>query len=236
MTQTLPSAAILLDLDGTLTDPREGIVGCIKYALKSVGVNIPVDEELASFIGPPLHESLTQLLGSESDAHLRDAITFYRERFTTRGMFENRVYPGISETLNKLRESGAFLYVATSKPQPFAERILEYFDLRRFFHGVYGSDLDGTRSNKADLIAFILEREGLSAPETAMIGDRAQDITGATANGIFAIGALWGYGSREELMSAGAAALCDEPGRLSETVSFNYPFNPTRAMKPARTG
>ena len=229
MPLTRPGAAILIDLDGTLTDPREGILGCLKHALERVGAAIPGDHQLEAFIGPPLHESLAQLLGADKPALLADAIAHYRNRFTTIGMFENRVYPGITQVLTELRESGASLFVATSKPQPFAERILEHFDLRKYFHCVHGSELDGKRSNKIELISHLLETEKLSASDTAMIGDRAQDILGAKANGVFSIGALWGYGSREELISAGAQALCDEPGRLAETVSFNFPFNPARA-------
>lgn len=172
-----PGTAILLDLDGTLTDPREGIVRCLRHAL---------------------------------------AIAFYRGRFIALGMFENRVYSGIDRALNELRESGAALFVATSKPQPFAERILEYFNLRTFFHGVYGSDLDGTRSKKGELIAHVLKKEMLSASDAAMVGDRAQDIIDAKANGVFSVGALWGQGSREELTSAGADVLCERPSRLPE--------------------
>ena len=167
---------------------------------------------------------------------MTDAIAFYRERFTAKGMFENRVYPGITRALTEMQESGASLFVATSKPQPFAEKILEHFDLRKFFRGIYGSDLDGGRSKKSELISHVLESEKLTASSTAMVGDRAQDIVGAKANDVFAIGALWGYGSRDELMSVGAEVLCDQPSRLSQTVSFNYPFTPTRAMTPARPG
>ena len=228
MTQLQAGAAILLDLDGTLTDSREGILGCLKHALARVGAVIPADEKLEAFIGPPLHETFTQLLGVDRAARLPDAIGAFRERFTAKGMFENRIYPGITRVLTELQDTGVSLIVATSKPQPFAERILEHFDLRKFFHGVHGSELDGTRSRKSELISHILRREALSAFDTAMVGDRALDVIGAKANGVFSIGVLWGYGSREELETAGADALCEQPGRLADTVSFNYPFNPTR--------
>ena len=145
------------------------------------------------------------------------------------------VYPGIVEALKELQRLGVRLFVATSKPQPFTEQILDHFRLRSLFHGVYGSALDGRLSNKGELISHIM-KEGLAPLETAMVGDRAQDIDGARANDVFAIGVLWGYGSREELLSAGAEALCEQPRGLAETVSFNYPFNPARAEKPARAG
>jgi phosphoglycolate phosphatase len=220
--------AILIDLDGTLTDPREGILGCLRYALERVGASVPTDNELEAFIGPPLQESFAGLIGVDR-MRVTDAISFYRERFTARGMFENRVYPGITQALAEMQESGARLFVATSKPQLFTDRILDHFDLRKYFRGIYGSDLDGSRSKKSDLIAYVLEREVLNALDTTMVGDRAQDMVGALANGVFPIGALWGYGSQDELVSAGAAAVCDHPSRLWETVSFNYPLNPARA-------
>jgi phosphoglycolate phosphatase len=211
-------AVILLDLDGTLTDPREGILRCFKYALARAGASIPADEELESYIGPPLRESLAYLLGTENAARLDDAIAFYRQRFAAQGMFENRIYPGVVRPLTELQALGASLFVATSKPQVFAD----------------GSELDGSRSNKGELISWLLDRETLSASNTAMVGDRAQDITGARANGVFPIGVLWGYGSRDELVSAGAAALCKRPNRLVETVLRSYPFRPTPAVFMAR--
>lgn len=219
MTPMRAVANVLLDLDGTLTDPKEGILGCLEHALHGVGAEIPPDRALESCIGPPLQESLALLLGARRAEVLDEAIDLYRERFAATGMFENRVYPGMAQVLADLRASGASLFVATSKPQPFAERILDYFALREFFRGIYGSGLDGTRSNKGDLIAYLLRQEGLSSAETAMVGDRAQDVLGARANGIVPIGALWGYGSREELTAAGAEMLCDRPADLCTAVT-----------------
>ena len=211
-------------------------MGCLKHALRSVGASSPSEDVLESYIGPPLHQTLSQLLGTTHSSHLNNAVDFYRERFAAKGMFENRVYPGIVEALKELQRLGVRLFVATSKPQPFTEQILDHFRLRSLFHGVYGSALDGRLSNKGELISHIMREEGLAPLETAMVGDRAQDIDGARANDVFAIGVLWGYGSREELLSAGAEALCEQPRGLAETVSFNYPFNPARAEKPARAG
>ena len=137
-------------------------------------------------------------------------------------MFENSVYPGIHSALTALRGSGAALFVATSKPQVFAKRIMEHFGLMDYFSAVYGSELDGTRSNKSDLIAHVLKSESLSPNETAMVGDRAHDIVGANAHGVFPIGVLWGYGSYDELIAAGATTLCTQPALLNDIVLSNF--------------
>jgi phosphoglycolate phosphatase len=146
-------------------------------------------------------------------------------------MLENTVYPGIPLALATLRRLGALLFVATSKPQVFAERITEHFGLKGYFHAVYGSELDGTRSNKADLISHILEAESLSPSSTYMVGDRAHDMAGAKAHNVLSIGALWGYGSRDELIAAWATALCEQPAMLIEILSSNHAFVSGRAKE-----
>jgi phosphoglycolate phosphatase len=210
---------ILFDLDGTLTDPREGIVACFKHALSELGQSCPSDSEFERYIGPPLYESFGELLGSTERRWINDAVGLYRDRFSSTGMFENAVYPGMEPALAALRDLGATLFVATSKAQVFAERIVEHFGLDRFFRAVYGSELDGARTNKADLIAHILRAESISPPSALMVGDRGHDVLGAKANGVFPIGALWGYGSREELVAAGATLLCQQPSMLSDAAS-----------------
>jgi phosphoglycolate phosphatase len=210
--------SILIDLDGTLTDPRVGIVACLKYAIESMGLTPPGDRELERFIGPPLQESLASLPGIDSAEQVTRAVAFYRERFGETGMYENTVCPDIPQTLEQLTSRGATLYVATSKPTIYAARIIEHFGLSRYFRRVYGSELDGTRSNKAELIAHLLRAESLPAASAVMIGDRSHDMVGARANNVFAIGVLWGYGSREELLGAGAAVLCERPALLPEAV------------------
>ncbi len=209
---------ILFDLDGTLTDPRVGIVACLKYAIESMGHQPPDDNDLARFIGPPLQESFASLPGIDSAEKVARAVAFYRERFTDTGLYENTVYPDIPQVLEQLIDRGAKLYVATSKPTVYAERIIDHFGLRRYFRRVYGAELDGTRSNKADLIAHLLATESLPAASAVMIGDRSHDMAGALANNVFAVGVLWGYGSREELMDAGAAVLCERPVLLTEAL------------------
>lgn len=212
---------VLFDLDGTLTDPREGIVACLKYALLRLGRNCPANSELARFIGPPLQECFGTLLHSTDPKAINAAVTLYRQRFASTGMFENSVYPGIDSALTTLRGSGAALFVATSKPQVFAQRIIEHFGLMNYFRAVYGSELDGKRSNKSDLIAHVLRSESLSPHATAMVGDRAHDIVGAKAHGVFPIGVLWGYGSYNELTAAGATTLCARPEMLDEILFSN---------------
>jgi phosphoglycolate phosphatase len=210
---------VLLDLDGTLTDPREGILSCLRHALSSVGFHPPDDHALERLIGPPLQESLALLLGTENRARVSEALALYRERFSAKGIFENTIYPGIREALAEVRDRGATLYIATSKPTVFAERIVEHFGLGCHFRAIYGSELDGTRSNKVELIAHVLNAESPPRQVTVMVGDRGDDMVGATSNRVHPIGALWGYGSREELAAAGARALCHQPSMLAQDVS-----------------
>ena len=211
---------VLFDLDGTLSDSREGIVACFKYALGVLELDSPTDQNLERTIGSPLRESFSTLIGTNNDDLLERAVTLYRQRFAAKGLFENNIYPGIGGALAQLQDQGCSLFVATSKPRVFAERIVAEFSFNQFFRAVYGSELDGTNADKRDLIAHILRAESLSPADTVMVGDRAHDMLGARANDLFPIGALWGYGSREELVSAGAGKLCEEPGMLSSTLSL----------------
>jgi phosphoglycolate phosphatase len=206
---------VLLDLDGTLTDPRQGILACIKHALRELQERCPSDDELLRYIGPPLHVSFAALFGAGSPKVAR-AIALYRERFAAAGLFENKLHAGIPEVLRKLKDAGATLIVATTKPTVFAERIVAHFALGNDIGAVFGSELDGTRSDKAELIRHVLETLALPAGDTSMVGDREHDMRGANANRVFAVGALWGYGSRQELLQAGAAALCERPADLLE--------------------
>jgi phosphoglycolate phosphatase len=211
--------ALLFDLDGTLTDPREGITRSIAYALERMGLEPPPLDALTFAIGPPLRRSLATLLGDESPAAVERAISLYRERFADVGLFENAVYEGIGDALRGLAARGATLYVATSKPRVYAERIIEHFALDAHFAAIHGCELDGTREDKRDLLAHLLPHHGLAPERTAMIGDRGADMVAARHHGLRAIGVLWGYGSPEELRSAGAHALCDAPAALNRTLS-----------------
>jgi phosphoglycolate phosphatase len=207
---------LLFDLDGTLTDPFPGITNCIRHALFALGRQAPEPEALRWCIGPPLKKSFLSLLGTDDDELAEKGLAKYRERFTSTGMFENAVYPSIHHALAELREAGHTLYVATSKPVVYADRIIDHFGLRSYFDNVYGSELNGVRSDKGELIAYIMAREACRASATAMIGDREHDMIGAKKNGIEGIGALWGYGSIEELRDAGAVHFVESPLRIKE--------------------
>jgi len=203
---------LLFDLDGTLTDPKEGIVGCIQHALRELGVDPDKHPNLERFIGPPLLASFEEILGNPAQA--KTALKLYRERFSTVGLYENAVYAGIENTLQDCRSAGVKMMVATSKPQSYASQIIKHFKLDSYFDRVYGSELDGQRADKTELIAFILHQEQLAPEATVMIGDRSYDILGARNNGLRPLGVLWGYGSAEELQRAGADAVCSSPGEL----------------------
>ena len=207
--------AIYFDLDGTLTDPKIGITRSIQYALDKLGHSaIPSEDELTWCIGPPLRASFTKLLGGE---HSSDrAVALYRERFADIGIFENSLYAGIADILTELARPGRRLFVATSKPGVFAERIIDHFGLRNHFERVFGSELDGTRSDKTQLLQYALQETSVDPSRAIMIGDRSHDIVGARNNGMSAIGVLYGYGSRQELTEAGALHVCARPHGLLE--------------------
>ncbi len=198
---------LLFDLDGTLTDSRPGILKSMRHALTALGIEAPSDEALVHFIGPPTQDAFRDLLGSSDPELNTRAIAVYRERFSTLGMFENSVYPGIPAGLSALLEAGFKLVVATSKPEIYANQIIDHFELRQFFPHVYGSELTGERGNKGDLIKHVLASEGLASTGAWMIGDRLHDIRGAKFNELRAAGVTWGYGSRDELIEAGADAV-----------------------------
>ncbi len=205
---------LLFDLDGTLTDPFVGITGALRFALEAMGRPAPPPERLRWCIGPPLRDSLKQLLNTHNGETVERALALYRQRFRSVGLFQNRVYDGIPGALHGLQRKGYTLYVATAKPQPFADRIIDHFGLRPHFKAVYGCELDGRRGEKSDLIAHLLLRESLSAARSAMIGDRIFDMRGAADNGLSAYGVLWGYGSRAELEGAGAIHCFKRPTDL----------------------
>lgn len=195
---------IFFDLDGTLTDPKQGIVRCIQHALKKLGKPIPPSNELLWCIGPPLIDSFITLLGNGSSEEAKTALFIYRERFGRIGKFENQVYDGIFEVLEKLNEMGFTLYIATAKPYVFAKEICDHFELSKYFRKIYGPSLNNKQLDKGDLISRMLNEEQLQAAHTIMIGDRKFDIAAAARNRIGTIGVLYGYGSKKELMTAGA--------------------------------
>lgn len=198
------------DLDGTLTDPKPGICGSAQFALREMGLPVPPQEELEWLIGPPMIESMRKLAGERAEEGLR----LYRQRYGETGLFENRVYDGIPELLQQLRDGDWRLMVATSKAEPYAIRIVEHFGLGGFFDRVYGAGLDGSLMHKDELLSFALEDSRVAPARAAMIGDRKFDVLGAGANGLRTIGVLWGYGGRAELEEAGAASIVSSPREI----------------------
>ena len=195
---------ILFDLDGTLTDSGEGIINCAILALEHFGCPIPSREALRVFVGPPLHESFIRH-GVPADK-ADEAIAVYRSRYIPIGAYENTPYPGIRELLEALVADGHTLYVATSKPEEMSIKILEHFDLAKYFTMICGASLDASRSSKEDVIAYLLRQNG-RADNMIMVGDTKFDVLGARHHGIDTVGVSWGYGTVEDMTAAGAAAI-----------------------------
>ncbi len=217
------SEVILFDLDGTLTDSAPGITRCVQYALGYFGINEPDLKKLECFVGPPLKEMFMEYAGFD-EAQAEEAVARYRERYTQKGIFENQVYEGIPEILNLCRQKGRVLGVASSKPQVFVEQILEHFDLRQYFDVVVGAELNGERTDKAEVIEEALRQLGCekNRQDVLMVGDRRHDVEGAAACGLQCIGAAYGYGGREELKQAGAVYIAGSVEEL-EILARNFP-------------
>ena len=215
----MTTRAVFFDLDGTLTDPKPGITECIRHALGGLGRTPPPADELLWCIGPPLSASFATLLETTDDTLIARSLALYRERFGTVGLYENAVYPGIPEAVAAVRAAGFATFVATSKPHVYARRIVEHFGLDTLFDGVYGSELDGTRVEKADLIAYALAEERLAPARVLMIGDRQHDMIGARQCGVRAIGVSYGYGSEAELRAHGAEAIAHAPAAIPTLVT-----------------
>jgi phosphoglycolate phosphatase len=211
-------SAILIDLDGTLTDPAPGILAGFRFAMASLGREIPAGYDLLSMIGPPIRRSFAQLLGGPDDVEI--AVTAYRDYIGRQGLTEARVYGGIPQALGAMRAAhdGA-LFLCTAKSIGFAQRTIEHFGLAGYFRGVYGAELGGRFEDKGDLIEHILQMEGLDASAVCMIGDRSHDIVAAKRHAIPTIGVTWGYGSVAELEDAGVTQLCDEVATLPACVA-----------------
>lgn len=208
---------ILFDLDGTLTNPKEGITKCVQHALRHFGIEKECDE-LTSFIGPPLKEQFMKFAGlSEDDAV--EAVRIYRERFAPIGLFENEIYPGILDLLKALKEQGKIIALATSKPTIFAEKITEKYGILPYLDYLSGSELDGTNVEKSAVVRIAMENLGAIPEETVLIGDRIHDAEGAKENGIECIGVSYGFAAEGELESAGVKLIADTPSGLLEILS-----------------
>ena len=208
---------IFFDLDGTLTDSAPGIIHSVQYALKKYGIEAE-ENDLRSFIGPPLVHSFQERFGFDHDKAL-EAVTYYREYFTAGGMFENSVYPGVEEMLQKLKEDGLMLAVATSKPELFSKQILEHFALTRYFDFIGGAAMDESRATKVEVLSYALQELQVDPAKAVMIGDRENDIEAASLLGTESIGVLYGYGSQEELANAGAKVFADTPMDICRILS-----------------
>lgn len=208
---------VLFDLDGTLTDSGPGIISGVRYALKKDGRELPGDDVLRTFVGPPLKEQFRDFCGI-TDEKAAWMVETYREYYTEKGIFENSVYDGVTELLRCLKKAGLQIAMATSKPEKFAKIIADHFDFARYFDFIGGACMDGTRTDKQEVIEYVLENCHVrERDQVLMIGDRSYDITGAHRAGLQAMGVLYGYGTEEELQTAGAdfiAATPEEAGRI----------------------
>ena len=205
-------STLLLDLDGTLVDPAQGIIGCYRHALLALDAPAPEDDDLRWVIGPPMRESFARLL-SKRDS-IDAAVQLYRSRYAEWGLYQAARYSGVRTALEAHRRRGTRLILCTAKPHIFARRVVDYFALSPFLDALYGPELDGRYDDKGDLIDHILQTEQLDPADVCMVGDRRHDILAASRNGIPTVGVLWGYGSRDELNDAGAAILIEKPSEL----------------------
>ena len=212
----------MFDLDGTLTDPKEGITKSVRHALNHYGIQVDDLDNLTPFIGPPLTDSYKKYYGF-SDEQAWEGVLVYREYFSERGWHENKEYPGIKEMLDALKAAGKVLLVATSKPEVFARKILKYFGMAGYFDFIGGADMGETRVRKADVIRYVLEQYGLDAsPETlarcVMVGDREHDVLGARECGMDCVGVLYGYGDRQEMDGCRPAWTADTVDELKDLL------------------
>lgn len=209
---------VLFDLDGTLIDPYEAITKGAQYALADVGIHISNRDELIPFIGPPLWDSMRAITKSTDEAFIAKVVSKYREYFAEHGVYENKLYPGVVDMLERLKGAGLTLTIATSKLMTSAIEIVKYLGIEHYFDLIIGCEPDGTRSNKDDVIRHVLANVNLDGQEPVMIGDRKFDIIGAKKTGITSIGITWGYGPREELEEAGADFIVDSMDELCEEI------------------
>lgn len=208
---------ILFDLDGTLTDPGLGITNSVMYALEQLGIAVPERQELYKFIGPPLHESFETYYGMSPEG-AQEAVRLFRVYFADRGIRENKLYPGVPEMLETLHRAGKRLVLATSKPEKWAKLIMAEFGLDVWVPQIAGATMGTDRSKKGQVIAYALKEFGIDPASAVMVGDREHDILGGKENGLPGVGVTFGYGSREELMRAGAAAVADSPAELTKIL------------------
>lgn len=214
----MPDHTLLFDLDGTLTNPRAGFLASLHFALGELGEEIPPEEELIRFIGPPLRQTMGVLLENPDTGRIEEGVTLYRQHLDAGSKFEAEVIEGIPEVLEHFCQRGFDLFVCTGKPECVAGEIIDHFDLGQFFKTVYGAKLDGLHADKADLIEHIWVSEGIDSPEGVMIGDTVFDIRAGKTHGLSSIGVAWGFGETEDLVEAGSDRMVDHPSELIEAI------------------
>ena len=209
---------ILFDLDGTITDPGEGITNSVAYSLKTYGIEVADKKELYTFIGPPLYASFMKYYGFSEEQSI-EAVARYREYYSDKGVFECALYDGIERLLARLSAEGKKIILATSKPELYAVKILKHFDLYKYFHHVAGATMDGSRILKADIIDYALKTCGVTdLSKVVMVGDREHDVFGAQKIGVDSIGVLFGYGDRDEHEKAGATYIAETPWDIGKFI------------------
>ncbi|MCR5701674.1 MAG: HAD family hydrolase [Lachnospiraceae bacterium] len=209
---------VLFDLDGTLSDSKPGIEAGIKYALSKYGIKIENDEQMRKYLGPPIRDSFREFNGFDEET-CEQAVAYYREYYSEKGLFENNLYPGMKDLLSSLKAAGKILLTATSKPQEYTDRIVDYFGIRQYFDFIAGSNMDGTRNRKAEVIRYSLDSADITDfSKTVMVGDRKYDILGAKEIGIDSIGVLYGYGNREEFEEAGATFIVENVADIAKFI------------------
>jgi phosphoglycolate phosphatase len=212
------TCSVLLDLDGTLIDSQPGILASCLAALRALGHDPDESLDIRRFIGPPLEEAMQILLQPYGDDRVGEAAAAYRQHYGDSGLFGSVPYPGIGKSLEEMKQTGLRIYLATSKRAIFASRILDHLKFGTYFDAIYGSVPSGELDHKTELLAHILSRQSLSPSHSLMVGDRRYDISGAHAVGMRALGVLWGYGTRDELETAGADQLVNSPADLAQMV------------------
>lgn len=222
----MTKGTVLFDLDGTIADSQEGIVNALEYMIEELSLPTQTKAELVTFIGPPLNETIMREFGLNAAA-TQEAIKVFQAYYAPKGLYENQLYPGIRETLAALQAQDLQLAIATSKPEPFAKKVIDHLELSDYFSGVFGASVDETtRVKKADVITYALSELGL-APQTApllMVGDRQNDILGAKQNAMNAVGVSYGFGTIAELKKAGAVQIVQQPSELITSLPANLKF------------
>ena len=211
----MPITTLFFDLDGTVSNNFDGIARCLNFALKELGLRELSDAEVLPFVGPPFRESLPRMFpGIDAEAALR----LYRTRYQEKGWLENTLYDGMADAIRSLHLQGFTIALCTSKPRIFAERIIEHFQLTRYFDGIHGPEFDGKFDRKTDLLAHLVSKYDVAPTNAVMIGDRDKDIEAAKHTGSHSIGVLWGFGSLDELQNAGAHRIITQPNELIHTI------------------